>query len=308
MAARAVAVIMLVTTTLVGCGAAGQSSTHMLELARSADPILVPALTGKHPRAAAEDPRALARQLTVAETAVRDRSTPPELVAAAGATAQVAYLALLDRPDWDAAVLADVPAQVRDVVRRNTAAGRELRAMTTRSPTTVPAWRIVEPLPAPQLRAYYAEAQRRFRVPWSVLAAVHLVETRMGRIVGLSTANAQGPMQFLPDTWTRYGMGGDVWNTRDAILGAANYLTAQGAVDGTDAGLDKALYSYNNDSRYVQAVRHYAALMQVDERAFQGFHAWQVYYRTNLGTVLLPTGYASSQTMPVQQWLATRPR
>ncbi|MGH3514208.1 MAG: hypothetical protein ACRDQH_12425 [Pseudonocardiaceae bacterium] len=300
--------IMLVTTTLVGCGAAGQSSTHMLELARSADPILVPALTGKHPRAAAEDPRALARQLTVAETAVRDRSTPPELVAAAGATAQVAYLALLDRPDWDAAVLADVPAQVRDVVRRNTAAGRELRAMTTRSPTTVPAWRIVEPLPAPQLRAYYAEAQRRFRVPWSVLAAVHLVETRMGRIVGLSTANAQGPMQFLPDTWTRYGMGGDVWNTRDAILGAANYLTAQGAVDGTDAGLDKALYSYNNDSRYVQAVRHYAALMQVDERAFQGFHAWQVYYRTNLGTVLLPTGYASSQTMPVQQWLATRPR
>ncbi len=300
--------IMLVTTALVGCGTAGQSATHLLELARSADPILVPALTGKYPRAAAEDPRALARQLTVAETAVRDRATPPELVAAAGATAQVAYLALVDRPDWDAAVLAAVPAQLRDVVRRNTAAGRELRAMTTRSPTTVPAWRIVEPLPAAQLRTYYAEAQRRFRVPWSVLAAVHLVETRMGRIVGLSTANAQGPMQFLPDTWTRFGLGGDVWNTRDAILGAANYLAAQGAADGTDAGLDKALYSYNNDSRYVQAVRCYAALMQVDERAFQGFHAWQVYYRTNLGTVLLPTGYASSQTMPVQQWLATRPR
>lgn len=300
--------IMLVTTALVGCGTGGQSATHLLELARSADPVLVPALTGKHPRAAAEDPRALARQLTVAETAVRDRATPPELVAAAGATAQVAYLALVDRPDWDAAVLADVPAQVRDVVRRNTAASRELRAMTARPPTTVPAWRIVEPLPAPQLRTYYAEAQRRFRVSWSVLAAVHLVETRMGRIVGLSTANAQGPMQFLPDTWTRFGLGGDVWNTRDAILGAANYLAAQGAADGTDAGLDKALYSYNNDSRYVQAVRHYATLMQVDERAFRGFHAWQVYYRTNLGTVLLPTGYASSQTMPVQQWLATRPR
>jgi hypothetical protein len=39
-----------------------------------------------------------------------------------------------------------------------------------------------------------------------------------------------------------------------------------------------------------------------------GFHAWQVYYRTNFGMVLLPTGYASSQKMPVQQWLATRPR
>jgi membrane-bound lytic murein transglycosylase B len=215
---------------------------------------------------------------------------------------------VLDRPDWDAAVLADVPAPVRDAVRRNTAAGRELRAMTTRPPTTVPAWRIVEPLPAPQLRAYYAEAERRFRVPWSVLAAVHLVETRMGRIVGLSTADAQGPMQFLAGTWTRYGLGGDVWNTRDAILGAANYLAANGAAEGTDAGVDNALYRYNNDSRYVQAVRHYAALMQVDERAFMGFHAWQVYYRTNFGMVLLPTGYASSQKMPVQQWLATRPR
>ena len=298
---------MLATTTLVGCGTAGQPPAHMLEVARSADPVLVPALTGAQPQPA-EDPRALARQLTVAETAVRDRTTPPELVAAAGRTAQVAYLAVLDRPDWDAAVLADVPAPVRDAVRRNTAAGRELRAMTTRPPTTVPAWRIVEPLPAPQLRAYYAEAERRFRVPWSVLAAVHLVETRMGRIVGLSTADAQGPMQFLAGTWTRYGLGGDVWNTRDAILGAANYLAANGAAEGTDTGVDNALYRYNNDSRYVQAVRHYAALMQVDERAFMGFHAWQVYYRTNFGMVLLPTGYASSQKMPVQQWLATRPR
>jgi len=180
--------------------------------------------------------------------------------------------------------------------------------MTTQPPTTLPAWRIVEPLPTSRLRAYYAEAQRRFGVPWSVLAAVHLVETRMGRIVGLSTAGAQGPMQFIADTWTRYGLAGDVWNSRDAILGAANYLAAKGAAGGTDTGLDKALYSYNNDSRYVQAVRNYAALMQADERAFLGFHAWQVYYRTQLGMVLLPTGYEASRVMPVQQWLARQPR
>jgi membrane-bound lytic murein transglycosylase B len=298
---------MLAATTQAGCGTAQQPVPNRPAVARSADPAVVPALTGQQPRAAA-DPRALARQLTVAETAVRDRATPPELVAAAGRTAQVAYLALLDRPDWDAAVLAGVPASLGDAVRRNTAAGRELRAMTTRPPTTVPAWRVVEPLPAAQLRADYAEAQRRFGVPWSVLAAVHLVETRMGRIVGLSTAGAQGPMQFLAATWTRYGLGGDAWNSRDAILGAANYLAAQGAADGTDAGLDKALYRYNNDSRYVRAVRHYAALMQADERAFVEFHAWQVYYRTHLGMVLLPTGYASARSMPVEQWLATRPR
>jgi membrane-bound lytic murein transglycosylase B len=99
-----------------------------------------------------------------------------------------------------------------------------------------------------QLRTYYAEAQRRFGVPWFVLAAVHLVESRMGRIVGHSSADAQGPMQFLPSTWAHYGLGGDVWNNRDAILGAANYLAANGAADGTDAGLDKALYRYNNDT------------------------------------------------------------
>jgi hypothetical protein len=48
--------------------------------------------------------------------------------------------------------------------------------------------------------------------------------------------------------------------------------------------------------------------MQADERAFLGFHAWQVYYRTQLGMVLLPTGYESSRAMPVQQWLGRQPR
>ena len=67
---------------------------------------------------------------------------------------------------------------------------------------------------------------------------------------------------------------GDVWNPRDAILGAANYLAVHGAGAGAaDAGLDRALYRYNNDVRYVRAVRDYAALIQADERAYQGLHA-----------------------------------
>lgn len=301
----AVAVMMI--AVLAGCGSAPQAAPNRPDAVRSVDPVLAPALAGEQPRAAA-DPRGLARQITVAETAVRDPATPPEKVAATGRTAQVAYLALVDRPDWDAAVLADVPAPLQDAVRRNAAAGREFDAMATGVSTTVPAWRIVEPLAVSQLREYYAEAQRRFGVPWPVLAAVHLVETRMGRIVGLSTAGAQGPMQFIPGTWARYGLGGDVWNSRDAILGAANYLAANGGADGTDARLDNALYRYNNDTRYVRGVRHYAALMQADERALLGFHAWQVYYRTHLGEILLPTGYELPQSRPVEEWLATRPR
>ncbi len=297
----------MMIAVLAGCGSAPPAAPDRPGVVRSVDPLLAPALAGEQPRVVT-DPPALARQITVAETAVRDPSTPPELVAAAGRTTQVAYLTLVDRPDWDAAVLADVPAPLRDTVRRNAAARREFRAMATRVSMTVPAWRIVEPLAVGQLREYYDEAQRRFGVPWSVLAAVHLVETRMGRIVGLSSAGAQGPMQFLPGTWARYGLGGDVWNTRDAILGAANYLAANGAADGTDARRDNALFRYNNDTRYVRGVRHYAALMQADERAFLGFHAWQVYYRTHLGEILLPTGYELTRSLPVEEWQATQPR
>ncbi len=303
----------MMLAVLAGCGGAQQPIpvvTDRPDVARAApppDPVLVPALTGQQPQAAA-DPRSLARQITAGETAVRDPVSRPELVAAGGRTAQVAYRALVDRPGWDAAVLADVPAPLHDAVQHNAAAGREFQAMASRLPTTLPAWRIVEPLPAQEIRAHYAEAQRRFGVPWQVLAAVHLVETNMGRIVGLSAAGAQGPMQFMPATWARYGLGGDVWDTRDAILGAANYLAANGAADGTDAALDKALYRYNNDTRYVRGVRHYAKVMQADERAFLGLHARHVYYRTQFGDVLLPTGYESTESMPVQDWLARGPR
>ncbi|HEY6425065.1 MAG TPA: lytic murein transglycosylase [Pseudonocardiaceae bacterium] len=303
-AVAAMALAVLAAMMLSGCGGAAAPAQQRLA---NPDPVLATALAGEQPRAAA-DPHVLARQITVAEDAVRDPANPPERVAAGARTAQVAYLALVDRPDWDAAVLADVPAPLQETVRSIAAAERELRAMAPVPATTVPAWRIVEPPAASQLQEYYSQAQQRFGVPWSVLAAVHLVETRMGRVIGLSTAGAQGPMQFLPGTWARYGLGGDVWNTRDAILGAANYLAANGAARGTDAELDNALYRYNNDFRYVRAVRHLAALMQADERAFVGFHAWQVYYRTRLGDILLPVGYESVQTMPVEQWLARRPR
>jgi transglycosylase-like protein with SLT domain len=299
-------VVLVLVALLAGCGDAQQPLVQHPGAAGLADPILASTRPGGQPRAAA-DPHSLARQITAAERAVRDGATPPDLVVAAGRRAQAAYLTLVDHPEWDSTVLAEVPGSLRDPIWHNAAAARELRAMVTRLPAIVPAWQIVEPLGATQLRTYYAQAQRRFGVPWFVLAAVHLVESRMGRIVGHSSADAQGPMQFLPGTWAHYGLGGDVWNNCDAILGAANYLAAHGAADGTDAGLDKALYRYNNDSRYVRAVRHYAEVMQADQRAFMGYHAWQVYYRTTLGEVLLPTGYAAAHPMPVQEWLTEHP-
>lgn len=255
------------------------------------------------------DPVVLANRLTAAEQTVRDSASSPEELRSAARSAQVGYRVLEGRPDWDGAVLGAVPPALVDVVRRNTAARRDLAAMHTRLPDTVPAWRIVEPPPVAELRGYYEEAEARFGVPWEILAAVNLVETGSGRIVGLSSAGAQGPMQFLPGTWARYGLGGDVWDPHDAILGAANYLAANGgAGDLTNPGLENALYRYNNDSRYGRAVREYAAVMHADPRAFDGFHAWDVYYRTAHGDLPLPVGYEEPVPVPVPEWLSRQPR
>jgi membrane-bound lytic murein transglycosylase B len=53
----------------------------------------------------------------------------------------------------------------------------------------------------------------------------------MGRIRGVSSAGAQGPMQFLPTTWDIYGGGGDINDPCDAIRAAARLLRANSAPD-----------------------------------------------------------------------------
>jgi len=71
-----------------------------------------------------------------------------------------------------------------------------------------------------------------------VLAAVNLVETGMGRIDGVSIANAQGPMQFLPSTWAEPGIGkGNIRNPHDAIQAAARYLVRRGGLRDIRRGL-----------------------------------------------------------------------
>jgi membrane-bound lytic murein transglycosylase B len=101
-------------------------------------------------------------------------------------------------------------------------------------------------------------------------------------------------------------LGGDVWDTRDAVLGAANYLAANGGAQ--EAGLDRALRRYNNDVRYVRAVRQYADMLAEDPAALAGVHAWPVRYRTTLGDLVLPVGYSSPRSIPAREWLATQPR
>jgi membrane-bound lytic murein transglycosylase B len=86
-------------------------------------------------------------------------------------------------------------------------------------------------------------------------------------------------MQFLPATWRAYGLGGDVHDPRDAVLGAANYLRASGA----PGDLRLALYAYNHSTLYVDAILAYSRVMRRDVRTFYAFHAWQVFVRTPVG-------------------------
>lgn len=141
-------------------------------------------------------------------------------------------------------------------------------------------------------------------VGWNYLAAINLVETGLGRIVGVSDAGAQGPMQFLPSTFAEYGDGGDILSPHDSIMAAGRYLAANGFAD----DYDYALFRYNQSDRYVRAVNDYAAALATDPATFAGYYRWDIYYHTTAGDVLLPIGYAVTSPIPVTNYLATHPQ
>ena len=201
------------------------------------------------------------------------RGGPPRAVTLLALRQQRLYRFLSPRPGQAAAVLRRLPPTVQGEARDTLAARRALAAIPVSPGAPRPRIRIGAARPADVLRRHYAEAQRRFGIHWSVLAAVNFVESNFGRLRNASYAGARGPMQFIPATWAQYGMGGNIHDPRDAILGAANYLRASGA----PRRLAKALYAYNHSTAYVRAILSYARRIRVDERAFYTYYAWQVY-------------------------------
>jgi membrane-bound lytic murein transglycosylase B len=159
----------------------------------------------------------------------------------------------------------------------------------------VPRWKIIQPPSPGTLLSYYKAAEARFGVRWEYLAAIELIETRFGRVRGLSSAGAQGPMQFLSSTWAQYGSG-NINNQRDAIFGAARFLAANGA----PRNMSDALYHYNNSFDYVRAVQAYANWMRADPRAYDGYYYWQVIYTLHGRAVILPVGYPTVRPVPLQ--------
>jgi len=295
------------TATTPPAATGGPADTAATTAATAPAPAPAPTTTVAELSAAGETPEVVAQQVIAAERTIRDPSVTAETAAAAGRLQQLAYRRLSARHEtWDPVVAAAVPPDVRPAFDANLRARDALRSLLASSDAplspTLPAWRIRAPKPPEVLRGFYAEAEALSGVPWPYLAAIHLVETRMGRIEGLSSAGAQGPMQFLPSTWEEC-CSGDVHDDHDAIVGAARYLVRNGA----PADMDRALFRYNNHRGYVEAIKAHASVMAADERAYLGYHAWQVFYASAAGDVRLPVDYEATAPLDAAAYVAAHP-
>lgn len=292
------AVVLALTACAGGSDAAGPATTEQSSTTTTATPATTTTTVDLTIRPTAPTSAdELVRRVAEAEATLHDATLgdADPRVARAAHEEQVLMRALADHPEWDSAI-DRLPAAYRQTAVDDAAAGRDLRSLVRTPKPNLPAWTIVEPAPADELRRYYQEGEARFGVPWQYLAAVHLVETKMGRLRGTSTAGARGPMQFLPSTWAAYGDGGDIDSNHDAILGAARYLAANGGGRGE---LHNALFRYNPTEKYVRAVTRYAERMKADPQAYRGYWGWHVYYWSTLGDVWLRPGWSATAPRPV---------
>jgi membrane-bound lytic murein transglycosylase B len=232
-------------------------------------------------------PADLARALTSTSTSLRasidtwrgQGDKPPLDVTLYALYEQRLYRYLSGHATVASATIARLPRALASSARDIVTAHRELVRITP--PLRSRRIRVGPAARAAELLRWYREAQNRFGVAWRILAAVNFVESAFGKLRSASAAGAQGPMQFMPGTWRMYGLGGNVRDPRDAILGAANYLQASGA----RRNIRRALFAYNPSRLYVDAVLRYARQIGGDRHVFYELYSWQVYVRTRSGSV-----------------------
>ncbi|WP_319641388.1 bifunctional lytic transglycosylase/C40 family peptidase [Priestia megaterium] len=133
----------------------------------------------------------------------------------------------------------------------------------------------------------YKAAGEKYNIPWTLIAAIHRVETNFGQDLNTSSVGAIGHTQFMIKTWvgwsfpggtrlgdasipketlmspaaiSKYGGFGvdgdgdgkaDPYNVTDAMYSTANYLAANGGASGN---YQKAVFAYNHASWYVSRV------------------------------------------------------
>jgi soluble lytic murein transglycosylase-like protein len=197
-------------------------------------------------------------------------STPPpaDVVSeAAELQERIAYLG--DHPNLARRVIPLIGGPLRGEVNRLYTARRSLLRLSAGSKHKK--LKLGQRPPLSDLVSFYDEAERRFGIGANYLAAIHLVETKFGRVVNNSVAGAQGPMQFIPSTWQIYGHGGNIRDPHDAVLAAARLLRANGA----PGRYGPALRAYNPSGLYVDAVTRYAREIQADPYGLYYLYAWE---------------------------------
>ena len=302
--AFAVLAVLVVVAVCVACGgsgagpppSSGQSSAVVMPSNRGSSPAASSVL-GRHgaapPAANARLPRDvghLAGALTDATRSLRSSirrwttdgdpsaGPPPQTVQLWALYQQRIYGFLADHRALAGRTVPRLPRWLRPEANANLGAIHDLLSLV--HPVKHPVKFVVaSPKPAGVLLRWFKRAQRRFGVTWRVLASIMYIESKFGRVRSNSYAGAQGPMQFVPATWRAYGLGGNVHDPHDAIMGAANYLDSSGAP--TD--YRQAVYSYNPAGAYVNAVLTYADRMRRDPDAYYEYYAWQVFVRTKHG-------------------------
>jgi hypothetical protein len=254
----------------------------------------------------ATEPVGLAKQAVEAETTARNPNATADDRRNAGERQQLVYRILARHQDWEEAFFAQTPADLEPFARNNYNAAKAPLDPALSRPVprkdTLPAWSVREAVPADQLLAFYKEGEAKTGIEWVYLAAINMVETRFGRIVGLSTSDAMGPMQFLPTTWNGFCQG-DPWDDHDAIVCAARYLKQRGG----PGNMHRAIQGYNPNDMYEVMVTSYAANLRADPEALVGYHAWQIFQPTTAGDIRIPVGFRAEAPTSAADYLAAHP-
>jgi soluble lytic murein transglycosylase-like protein len=196
-------------------------------------------------------------------------SPPPADVVDRSAELQDEVALLGDHPNLARGVMPLLSGPLRGEVARLYAARRALLRLSAGSGHRT--LKLGQRPPLADLVGFYDEAGQRLGIGANYLAAIHLVETKFGRVVNNSVAGAQGPMQFIPSTWQIYGHGGNIRDPHDAILAAARLLRANGA----PRRYGPALRAYNPSGLYVDAVTRYAREIARNPYALDYLYTWE---------------------------------
>jgi hypothetical protein len=312
---RCAAAVAAMIALVSGCSSAPASTAKPAVAASSAVDSVVPTTTAPATTITTSPsttiPTHIADSLSAADVAAA--LSEVERAAASGdgtvgPRQQILYRYLSAHADFDEAVLSSVAVDVRSAVERIVRARQLGQARQAANPATsppsdtLPAWSIVEPLSVDELLGDYHAAEAATGIGWYWLAAINLQETRMGRVIGTSSAGAVGPMQFLPTTWAQCCTG-DPTIAGDAIMGAAVYL----AQNGGPTDMQAAVHAYNPSDTYVATVTAFAENLRDDPQRYNAYHGWQVFYSSSVGAVRLPVGYSEAQPIDAAGYLLAHP-